>query len=183
MNACIRPAAIAALLSLTTACSFHSTATHWNGRVDESGKPVFVKTTTNIGFNLAIILPLMGNTTIDAMIDEATRAIAEDDGDYVRVIQSSSENYWYGWSPFTWVLTPIVTDVALEYRPSELAWQEAQADNADFERRQRERRSEDNSQVVPDGNTGREKLPDEFQRNGTSRGGPWNSQWRNGGGN
>lgn len=161
MNSPIRPAALAALLLTTAACSFHSTATHWNGRVDETGKPVFVKTTTNIGFNLLIILPLLGNTTIDSMIDEATAEIAKDDGDYVRVIQSSSENYWYGWSPFTWVITPIVTDVALEYRPSEQALHDAEVQNAYFERRQLERREHDNSHVVPDR---RDRGPDPMPR-------------------
>ena len=110
--------AATALLLLTTSCAFHSTATHWNGLRDADGKPVFVKTTTNIGFNLLIIVPLLGNTSIDSMLDETTGAIASEGGDRVRVIQSGSENYWYGWSPFTWIITPIVTDIALEYEPS-----------------------------------------------------------------
>ena len=114
------------------ACSFHSTATHWNGRVDTDGQPIFVKTTTNIGLNIAIILPLLGNTTIDTMIDETTAEIAAQNSDNVRVIQSSSENYWYGFPPFTWVLTPVITDVALEYRPS--AAEIAAAKAADAER-------------------------------------------------
>ena len=117
MTPTVRIVAVAAAL-LTASCSFHSTATKWNGRVDEDGKPVFVKTTTNIGFNLLVIIPFLGNSTIEAMLDETTAEIAEEGGNRVRVIQTGSENYWYGWSPFTWVITPIVTDVALEYEPS-----------------------------------------------------------------
>ncbi|MEZ6037657.1 MAG: hypothetical protein R3F29_09260 [Planctomycetota bacterium] len=126
MNRLLRSSLLCSLLA-TTACSFHSTATHWNGMRDADGKPVFVKTTTNIGFNLLIILPILGNTTIDSMLDETTKAIASEGGSRVRVIQSGSENYWYGWSPFTWVITPIVTDVALEYEPSKAAFDEATA--------------------------------------------------------
>ena len=117
MNSPLRWVATALLL-LTTSCAFHSSATHWNGLRDADGKPVFVKTTTNIGFNLLIIVPLLGNTSIDSMLDETTGVIAAEGGDRVRVIQSGAENYWYGWSPFTWIITPVVTDVALEYEPS-----------------------------------------------------------------
>lgn len=122
----LRLLAIPALLA-TTACSFHSTATRWNGMRDADGHPVFVKTTTNIGFNLLIILPILGNTTIDSMLDETTAEIAKEGGSRVRVIQSGAENYWYGWSPFTWVITPVVTDVALEYQPSQAAFDAATA--------------------------------------------------------
>jgi hypothetical protein len=140
-----------ALLFLTTSCAFHNTATHWNGLRDADGKPVYVKQTTNIGFNLLVILPLLGNTSIDSMLDETTAEIASEGGDRVRVIQSNAENYWYGWSPFTWIVTPIVTDVTLEYEPS--AEQIAKVTQADAARaeRHRERINLDNSHVVPTG--------------------------------
>lgn len=138
-----------ALLLLTTACSFHSTATHWNGLRDADGKPVFVKTTTNIGFNLLVILPLLGNTSIDSMINETTAEIANEGGDRVRMIQSGSENYWYGTPPITWIVTPVVTDIALEYEPSAAEIAKVAAENASFSTRQKERREMDNSHVVP----------------------------------
>lgn len=119
MHRCLsRIATTLTLLTVASACSFHSTATHWNGVRDSDGRPVFVKTTTNIGFNLLILLPILGNTTIDAMLDESSRAIASEGGTRIRVIQSGAENYWYGWSPLTWVVTPVVTDIAVEYEPS-----------------------------------------------------------------
>lgn len=105
-------------LLLAGGCSFHSTASHWNGRVGGDGKPIFVQTTTNVGLNVFIALPLAGSTTIDRMLDTTTAAIAERDSDRVRVIQTDSENYWYGFPPFTWILTPVITDVAVEYEPS-----------------------------------------------------------------
>jgi hypothetical protein len=129
MTSIPRVAAVAAL-SFASACSFHSTATHWNGRVDQDGKPVFVKTTTNVGLNIAIAIPLFGNTTIDTMLNETTADIAKLGSDGVRVFQTTSENYWYGFPPFTWILTPVITDVAMEYRPSEAeikSYQEAAA--------------------------------------------------------
>ena len=104
---------------LASGCSFHSVATHWNGRVGPDGHPVYVRNVTNIGINIAVVLPLLGKTTIDEMIDEATLAIAKQDSDHVRVIETSSENYWHGFPPFTWILTPVITTLGVEYRPSE----------------------------------------------------------------
>ena len=145
----MRVLSLLSLALLASACSFHSTATHWNGLRDIDGKPIFVKSTTNIGFNLLIILPLFGNTTLDAMIDETTAEIAEQGGNRVRVIQSGSENYWYGWSPFTWILSPVVTDVSLEYEPSQMEMDKVMAEEKDFNERQAVRRRQDNSHVVP----------------------------------
>jgi len=109
-------AALPALLG--SGCSFHSTATHWHQRIGTDGKPIFVKTTTNVGMNVFIVLPLLGSTTIDTMLDVTSGAIAEAGSDGLRVIQTSSENYWYGFPPFTWIFTPVITDVAVEYQPS-----------------------------------------------------------------
>jgi hypothetical protein len=114
-----RVLSVALVLAMTTACSFHSVATHWNGRIGHDGHPVYVRQVTNVGVNLAIIVPLFGNITIDDMIDESTFAIADKGSDHVRVIESSSENYWHGFPPFTWFLTPVITEVTVEYRPSE----------------------------------------------------------------
>jgi hypothetical protein len=104
-------------LCLLTACAFHGEATHWNQRVGTDGKPIFVHTTTNVGLNVGILLPLLGNVTLDSMCDETSAAIAKKGSDRLRVIQSSSENYWYGFPPFTWILTPVITNVAVEYEP------------------------------------------------------------------
>ena len=106
-------------LALTLgACTFHSTATHWNGRLGPNGEPVYVKSSTNVGFNLGIVLPLLGSTEIDAMVSDLTGEIAAEQGDTVRIIESSSENYWYGFPPFTWIFTPVITTVTADYEPS-----------------------------------------------------------------
>ena len=72
-------------------------------------------------------------------------------GDRVRVIQSGAENYWYGWSPFTWIITPVVTDVALEYEPSAAEVTKITEANAARTERHRERMDRDNSHIVPTG--------------------------------
>ncbi|MGC6486810.1 MAG: hypothetical protein ACON4Z_04135 [Planctomycetota bacterium] len=142
-------AASAALVAMTAGCSFHTTATQWHGLRDETDRPVFAKTSTNVGFNLFVLLPLAGNTTLDAMIDEVSGEIAAQGGGRVRLVQTGAENYWYGWSPFTWIVTPIVTEVVMEYEPSPAALEAAERDNAAREARQAERAQRDNAHVIP----------------------------------
>jgi hypothetical protein len=117
----LRPALVAltALAALALGgCTFSSTANHWNGRVGSDGRPVYVKTHTNIGFNLLIIIPLLGRTSLPTEIDKLTDEVCEEKGDNVRMVESSSENYWYGFAPVTWVITPVITTVSTEYHPS-----------------------------------------------------------------
>lgn len=106
-----------AITSLLTSCTFHSTATHWNGRTGPNGKPVYVKSATNVGINGAIVVPVLGNTNIDAMVNGLTREIATENGNRVRVIETDTMNYWHGFPPFTWIVTPVVTTVTAEYEP------------------------------------------------------------------
>lgn len=136
---------------LAAGCSLHGTATRWNGRVGLDGDPVFVCSTTNIGVNLGIVLPLLGSTTMETMVDTTTGKIAENDGNRVRIIETTSENYWYGFPPFTWILTPVITTVSIEYVPSEKERQEVEALHAEQAGNSKQRQEQDNSRVVPDG--------------------------------
>lgn len=112
-------------------CTFHSTAKHFNGRVDQDGKHIYVRSTTNVGFNLGIILKLFGATDMDSMVDQMTASIAEEGGDRVRIIETSTENYWYGFPPFTWILTPVITTVSADYQPTKIAWDKDRAADAE----------------------------------------------------
>jgi len=111
-------------------CTFSSTATHWNGRVGNDGKPVYVMTHTNVGLNLLIIIPTLGRSSLPDEIDKLTDQTATENGDNVRMVESSSENYWYGFAPFTWVLTPVITTVSAEYHPSADVLAKDQAEQA-----------------------------------------------------
>ena len=121
------------LVGLLSSCTFHSTARHFNGRVGPNGKHVYVKSTTNVGFNFAIALRLFGATEIDSMVSEMTAGIAEENGNTVRIIESSTENYWYGFPPFTWIITPVITTVTADYEPSEIQFTKDRAADAEAE--------------------------------------------------
>ena len=75
---------------------------------------------------------MLGHTTMIGMVGETTEEIAEEDGDRVRVIESSVENYWYGVPPLTWFLTPVLTTVTIEYEPGIEALQRLLEDREDL---------------------------------------------------
>ena len=104
--------------TFTTGCTMTSTSKQWNGRVGYSGKPVYVKSHTNIGLNIGIFIPVLGATTLPKEINLLTKEVETENGNVVRMIQTTSENYWYGWPPFTWVLTPVIMTVTADYEPS-----------------------------------------------------------------
>ena len=111
-------------------CTFYSTATHWNSRVGPNGKPVFYRSATRVGINLLVLLPFLGPTDIDEMVDVMSANVAESGGDVVRVVQAGTENYWYGFSPLTWLVTPVVSTIDVEYEPSPAELEEVRAKDA-----------------------------------------------------
>jgi hypothetical protein len=110
---------LSALAPLLGGCAMHSTATQWNGRVGPDGEPVFYASSTKVGMNLLVAVPFLGDLDLDGQVDSMTEDLAERGGDRVRIVQGSTETYWYGFPPVTWVLTPVVTTLTAEYRPSE----------------------------------------------------------------
>ena len=79
-----------------------------------------------------------------------TEKIAERGGDRVRIVQGGSENYWYGFPPVTWVLTPVVATIAAEYHPSEAELLEAMFD---LERAEDHRATDEEIQARADART------------------------------
>jgi hypothetical protein len=113
-------------LLILSGCAFHSTAKDWNGLIGSDGRPAYYKTTTKVAFKLLIVVPFIGDTSIDGMVEDLTMEIAEAKGNHVRIVQGGNENYWYGFPPFTWILTPVLTTVAAEYVPDQTAYIEDQ---------------------------------------------------------
>lgn len=116
--------ALAGMLLLVGAsgCAFHQTAKNWSGLNGMDDKPTYYRTATKVGLNLLIVVPFLGDMGISGLTRELTKSIREDGGNEVRIVQGDTEAYFYGWPPFTWVLTPVVSTVAAEYRPSPEAY-------------------------------------------------------------
>ncbi len=129
----LRLALVSAVCLSFTSCTFYSIATHWNGRIGPNHEPVYYASVSKIGFNLLILIPFLGHTTIDSMIDEATEEIEKRGGDVVRIVQGGTDNYWYGWSPFTWIITPVVASIDAEYQPSAAELEKNRKEQAEAE--------------------------------------------------
>jgi hypothetical protein len=145
----IRPAHAFALVAtcVFASCAFHNTATHWNGHLGADGQPVFVRTSSYVGVNFAILVPMAGRTTVDEMIEEATRTIDTEHGSHLRLVETETNNYWYGIPPLSWLFSPVVTSISLEYRPSAKALAEAAA--ADQARASRRKRRDTEQPATP----------------------------------
>jgi len=104
---------------LFSGCVFFSKAKDWNNLTGLDRQPTTYITTTKVGLNLLVIIPFMGDMGIGGLVRDMTENIKEEEGgDEVRIVQGGSENYWYGWPPFTWILTPVISTVAAEYIPN-----------------------------------------------------------------
>ncbi|MFT7537460.1 MAG: hypothetical protein ACI85K_003419 [Hyphomicrobiaceae bacterium] len=108
-------------LALLGSCTMHERAVQWNGHVGPDGEPVFVLRSTYVGMNFGILLPILGDTDIGSMIKESTSWIGHEEGTHLRLIETETDNFWYGAPPLTWLFTPIMTNMTIEYRPTQAA--------------------------------------------------------------
>jgi len=102
----------------SSGCVFSSKAKDWNELSGLDHLPATYMTTTKVGLNLLVIIPFMGDMGISGLVRDMTTEIKEEGGNEVRIVQGGSENYWYGWPPFTWIVTPVISSVAAEYMPA-----------------------------------------------------------------
>ena len=102
---------------LCSGCTFTSRAKDWNELSGLDRLPTNYISTTKIGLNLLILVPFMGDMGISGLVRDMTSEVKAEGGNEVRIVQGDSENYWYGWPPFTWIVTPVISTVAAEYTP------------------------------------------------------------------
>jgi hypothetical protein len=128
-----RHLATALLLLPLGACAFSTQAKDWSGLQGLDGKPTYYIKTTKVGLNLFIAVPLIGNMSISGLTRDLTSDIRARGGNEVRIVQGTSEAYFYGWPPFTWVITPVISTVAAEYTPNEETYRRDQIDYRDHD--------------------------------------------------
>ena len=126
------------LVCLTASgCAFSTTAKNWSGLEGVDGKPTYYMTTTKVGLYLFIAVPFIGDMGISGLTRDLTEEIKQQGGNDVRIVQGASESYFYGWPPFTWIITPVVSTVSAEYKPPQEAYATDQAQLAQPESKSR----------------------------------------------
>jgi hypothetical protein len=118
--------AVIGLSQIISGCAMHSTSKNWSDLSGVDDPHRYYRTTTRVGLNLLVGIPVLGNTNIDKMVADLTESIAAEDGSRVRIVDCKRENYWYGFTPVTWIFTPIKYIVAAEYTPDEKRYIEDQ---------------------------------------------------------
>lgn len=143
-------AAVSLLALIASGCTFHSTAREWHGRLDRDGQPVFATTTTTYGLQLLVLLPFAGDTRVDALVDAATAELARNDNQRVRLVETESANWWYALPPITWLFTPVMGSITIEFTPSAEELRIA-AELARYQEQKRlERIEQDRTHVIPE---------------------------------
>jgi hypothetical protein len=108
---------LAALTVIAGGCAFTSTAKDWSGLTGSDGQPTYYTSTMKVGIKLLCFIPFLGDMGISGLTADLTDNIAHAGGSNVRIVQGTSEAYFYGFPPFTWVVTPVISTVAAEYKP------------------------------------------------------------------
>lgn len=102
---------------LLPACAFHETAREWHGLAGSEGVPVYFTTTQKVAVRAFVVIPLFGDTDIAEMVDELTEYVEQQGGDRLRIVQGTTENYWYGAPPITWIFTPVISTLSAVWEP------------------------------------------------------------------
>ena len=110
---CWKHISLALSFLLLPACALTSTAPNFNGlkNFDGSDAPVHINL-TKVAIHLGIVLPFIGDATLDGAVEEFTKAAKQAGANRVRIVQSNETTLWWIFPPLSFVLTPRFTNVA-----------------------------------------------------------------------
>src|SRR5262245_41142669 len=121
---------LALLAAVAAGCAFRSMAKDWSGLKGRDGKATAYTTTPTVGARRLIVIPFLGDMGISGPTRDLTADIAKEGGNEVRIVEGASEAYFYGFPPFTWLVTPVLSTVSAEYLPDPQALERDQAEIA-----------------------------------------------------
>lgn len=98
---------------LLSGCALTSTAPNFNGlhNFDGSEAPVHINL-TKVALHFGVVLPLIGDASLDGTVEEFTKAAKKAGADRVRIVQSDETTLWWIFPPFSFLFTPKFTNVA-----------------------------------------------------------------------
>lgn len=98
---------------LLSGCALTSTASNFNGlkHFDGSDAPVHINL-TKVALHLGVVLPFIGDASLDGTVEEFTKAAIKVGANRVRIVQSNETTLWWIFPPVTFLFTPKFTNVA-----------------------------------------------------------------------
>jgi hypothetical protein len=99
-------------LIFASGCTLTSTADQFNGLTDMQGEKVMHQNTTNIALHLLFREPLVHDASLQATVDDFTSEAKANGASHVRIVQSSKCTYWWILPPISFIVHPVVANVA-----------------------------------------------------------------------
>ncbi len=98
---------------LLSSCALTSTAPNFNGlhNFDGSEAPVHINL-TKAALHLGVVLPFIGDASLEGTVEEFTKAAKKVGADRVRIVQSDETTLWWIFPPFSFFFTPKLTNIA-----------------------------------------------------------------------
>ncbi|MBK9307907.1 MAG: hypothetical protein IPM58_12685 [Nitrospira sp.] len=67
---------------------------------------------TKVAVHLGIVMPFIGDATLDGAVEEFTKAAKQVGANRVQIVQSNETRLWWIFPPFSLLLTPTFTNIA-----------------------------------------------------------------------
>ncbi|HEU4683046.1 MAG TPA: hypothetical protein VFS39_00910 [Nitrospira sp.] len=98
---------------LLAGCALTSKAPNFNGLKDFDGSeaPVHINL-TKAALHFAVVLPFIGDASLDGAVEEFTKAAKQSGAERVRIVQSDETTLWWILPPISFLFTPKFTNVA-----------------------------------------------------------------------
>lgn len=108
-----RPLIIALLFGtiFLTGCASTKHAKDFNGLTTPDGNAYHLNTSKYALHFFFGLFPLIGDASIEQTVSDFTAAAKEDGAAQVRIVHSDKFNWWFIFPPFTFLLTPVSTNV------------------------------------------------------------------------
>jgi hypothetical protein len=93
-------------------CALTSKATNFNGlKYVDGSVPVHINT-TKVALHFGIVLPFLGDGTLDGAVADFTEEAINEGAKRVRIVQSNETTLWWILPPLSFIFTPRITNVA-----------------------------------------------------------------------
>jgi hypothetical protein len=112
MRKLVTPGLLMIALVLCASCSWTASATNFNGLSTPGGKPIAHVSQSNLAIHLLLSKPLLGDASLAKTVDDFTAAAKGMNASKVNIVQSKVTTWWFILPPFSFVLTPVSSNVA-----------------------------------------------------------------------
>ncbi|MFW6279928.1 MAG: hypothetical protein ACOC2T_02770 [Planctomycetota bacterium] len=103
---------IVGAMVLGAGCTMTDRGTDLNGMTNMDGEDVVHQSTTNVALHFLFSKPVINDGRLQKTVADFTADATEYGASEVRIVQSSKSTYWYVMPPISFIVQPVVTNVA-----------------------------------------------------------------------